>query len=433
MSFYANDATGIFDIWQGTIPASCSIKYYRFQINDGTAKAWYNANGSSSTEPASDDFYILPKFTTPSWAKNGIMYQIFPDRFYDGDPSNDIQTNQYTYFGSPTEKKSWGASPYANAGYSNSTVFFGGDLQGIDQKLGYIKNTLGASILYLTPIFTAPSNHKYDTQDYHNVDPAFGGSAALRQLVNDVHRTTNGPRGYVVLDGVFNHTGTWNAWFNEFNTYLNAVGAYQSQSSPYYGYYTFQHWPDTYSKFLSVSSLPKLNYGSSDSAVRNAIYNTPSSVAQYWIRNYGIDGWRLDAAQYVDSGGITAVTRPITKSGKSFAMPSRVLIPMPSYLVNTGAMPIPGQMASPGNGTVLPTTTASLSQSQNGSLERTTAEMLPQSLHRNSIAGYGERGPIIPPMRSRLCQISSPAMTFPASENGREVTFARQNSLPSSR
>jgi alpha-glucosidase len=302
MSFHANDATGTFDIWQGTIPANCSIKYYRFQINDGTATAWYNALGPSATEPASGDFYILPNFTTPSWAKNGVMYQIFPDRFYDGDPSNDVQTNQYTYYGSPTEKKAWGASPIAGAGYSNSTVFFGGDLQGIDQKLGYIKNTLGATILYLNPIFTAPSNHKYDTQDYYQVDPAFGGNAALRQLVGDVHSSSNGPQGYVVLDGVFNHTGTWNAWFNEFNTYPNSAGAYQSQSSPYSSYYTFQHWPHTYSTFLGVSSMPKLNYGSSGSAVRNAIYNTPDSVAQYWIRNYGIDGWRLDAAQYADAG-----------------------------------------------------------------------------------------------------------------------------------
>ena len=303
LSFHANDVTGTFDIWQGTIPASCSIKYYRFQINDGTATAWYNALGPSATEPASGDFYVLPNFTTPSWAKNGVMYQIFPDRFDDGDPGNDVQTNQYTYYGSPTEKKSWGASPYADAGYSNSTVFFGGDLQGIDQKLGYIKKTLGANILYLNPIFTAPSDHKYDTQDYYNVDPAFGGNAALRQLVNDVHSSANGPQSYVVLDGVFNHTGTGDAWFNEYNTYPNTLGADQSQSSPYYNYYTFQHWPDTYSTFLNVSSLPKLDYGSSGSAVRNAIYNTPDSVAQYWIRNYGIDGWRLDAAQYADAGG----------------------------------------------------------------------------------------------------------------------------------
>jgi alpha-glucosidase len=303
LSFHANDATGTFDIWQGTIPASCSIKYYRFQVNDGTATAWYNAMGPSATEPTSGDFYILPNFTTPSWAKNGVMYQIFPDRFYNGDTSNDIQTDQYAYYGFPTEKKSWGASPFADAGYSNSTVFFGGDLQGIDQKLGYIKNTLGANIIYLNPVFSAPSNHKYDTQDYYQVDPAFGGDAALRQLVTDVHSSAKGPQGYVVLDGVFNHTGTWNAWFNEFNTYPNSVGAYQSQSSPYSSYYTFQHWPDTYSTFLGAGSLPKLNYGDSGSVVRNTIYNRPDSVAQYWIRTYGIDGWRLDAPQYADAGG----------------------------------------------------------------------------------------------------------------------------------
>ena len=303
LTFAANDATGIFDLWRGTIPASCSVKYYRFQLNDGTAMAWYNAAGPSATEPSSDDFYVLPNFTTPDWAKNGVMYQIFPDRFYNGNTSNDIQTNQYSYFGTPTEHKNWGESPYGDTGYSNSTVFFGGDLQGIDQKLAYIKRTLGVNILYLNPIFTAPSNHKYDTQDYYNVDPSLGGNAALHQLVADVHSDSNGPRGYVVLDGVFNHTGTWEAWFNEFNTYPNTVGAYQSQSSPYYTYYTFQKWPMNYATFLGVDSLPKLDYGSSGSAVRNSIYNTPDSVAQYWIRNYGIDGWRLDAAQYADAAG----------------------------------------------------------------------------------------------------------------------------------
>jgi alpha-glucosidase len=303
LALYRQDATGSFDIWQGTIPASCSIKYYRFQVNDGTATTWYNAGGPRATEPGAGDFYILPNFATPSWARMGVMYQIFPDRFYDGNASNDVRTGQYTYLGSPTEAKPWGASPYAGAGYSNATVFFGGDLEGVDQKLDYIKNTLGATIIYLNPIFTAPSNHKYDTQDYYNVDPSLGGNAAFRQLVSDIHSSTHGPRDYVVLDGVFNHTGTWDSWFNEYNTYPNVVGAYQSQSSPYYHYYTFQRWPDQYASFLGLSSLPKLDYGSSGSAVRQAIYASPNSVAQYWLRSYGIDGWRLDAPQYADAGG----------------------------------------------------------------------------------------------------------------------------------
>ncbi len=302
MMFASNDATGIFDIWRGTIPASCSIKTYRFQVNDGSATVWYDADGPNSSELPYDDFYVLPNFVTPSWAKSGVMYQIFPDRFFNGDPGNDVQTDQYVYLGAPTEHKAWGETPYADSGYANKTVFFGGDLQGIDQKLGYIKNTLGANIVYLNPIFLAPSNHKYDTQDYYTVDPALGGNAAFSQLVSDIHSGTNGPAGHIILDGVFNHTGTWDAWFNEYNTYPDVVGAYQSQSSPYYNYYTFQNWPDAYSTFLTDRSLPKLNYGSSDSTVRNAIYNTPGSVAQYWIRNYNIDGWRLDAAQYVDAG-----------------------------------------------------------------------------------------------------------------------------------
>lgn len=303
LTFSHNDATGRFDVWQGTVPASCTAKYYRFQVNDGSATVWYNAAGVSSTEPSTGDFYILPKLTTPAWAKSGVMYQIFPDRFYNGNTTNDVQTGQYTYFGDSTEHKTWGASPYADAGSDNSLVFFGGDLQGVDQKLSYIKNTLGANVIYLNPIFTSPSNHKYDTQDYTTVDPALGGNSALQQLVTDIHSSSNGPQGHLILDGVFNHTGTWISWFNEFNTYPGTIGAYQSQSSPYYSYYDFQNWPSAYSTFLGYNTLPKLDYGQSGSAVRNTIYAQSNSVAQSWIRNYGIDGWRLDAPKYVDAGG----------------------------------------------------------------------------------------------------------------------------------
>ncbi|MBE3560860.1 MAG: alpha amylase N-terminal ig-like domain-containing protein [Ktedonobacteraceae bacterium] len=299
MKLAGTDQAKAFDLWQGTIPASCSVKYYRFQLTDGSATLWYNAAGIESSEPEGGDFFVLPNFKVPDWAKNGIMYQIFPDRFYNGNPANDVQTDQYSYRGAKTEHKKWGESPYAGNGYDNSTVFFGGDLQGIDQKLSYLRQTLGIDILYLNPIFTAPSNHKYDTQDYFTVDPAFGGNDALKRLISDMH--SGSQPGYIVLDGVFNHTGTWHAWFNEDNTYPNVVGAYQSQSSPYYHYYTFQHWPDQYATFGGYPTLPKLNYG--NPAVRDAIYNTPGSVAQFWIRNYHIDGWRLDAAQYVDADG----------------------------------------------------------------------------------------------------------------------------------
>ncbi|MFB9328688.1 alpha amylase N-terminal ig-like domain-containing protein [Paenibacillus aurantiacus] len=304
MNWIANDATGRYDYWTGTIPASASTKYYRFQINDGTATAWYNAKGASSSEPTAQDFYILPNFKTPDWLKNGAIYQIFVDRFYNGDTSNDIATGTYPYgYNSPAQFKSWGSTPYASSGYSNSEVFFGGDLTGVNQKMNYIKNTIGANIIYLNPIFKSPSNHKYDTQDYMTVDPMFGSNATLQTLSSGIHSTSNGPKGYLVLDGVFNHTGDNHLWFNKYGA-NSTTGAYQSQSSPYSSYYTFQAWPNAYSTFLGFNTLPKLNFGASGSAVRNVLYNNTNSVAKTYLNApYNIDGWRLDAPQYADAGG----------------------------------------------------------------------------------------------------------------------------------
>ncbi|MDE3210123.1 MAG: glycoside hydrolase family 13 protein [Pseudomonadota bacterium] len=303
MSWSSNDPTGTFDYWKGTIPASASEKYYRFEIQDGTATAWYNAAGISSTEPSSGDFFIIPGFKTPDWMKNGVMYQIFPDRFFNGNTANDVTSGQYTYNGNATQQHAWGSSVFASNGGDNNLVFFGGDLAGIDQKLGYIKQTLGADIIYLNPIFHAPTVHKYDTEDYSTVDPAFGTNAYLQTLIADIHSSSNGPRGYLVLDGVFNHTGDTNQWFDKYN-WWSSNGAYESQSSNWYAYYDFQQWPGSYSSFLGFSSLPKLDYGTSGSVVRNAIYGSSNSVVKTYLKApYGIDGWRLDAAQYIDAGG----------------------------------------------------------------------------------------------------------------------------------
>ena len=314
MSWASTDPTGQFDYWQGTIAnvGSSELQYW-FQVNDGSATAWYNAAGVSSTEPAStnsDNFYIDPGFTTPSWMKNGVGYQIFPDRFYDGNTSNDIYTDEYSYAGCETEQHSWSSgytSVAANVSGCNSEVFFGGDLVGIQDKLSYIKQTLGANIIYINPVFESPTNHKYDTADYYKVSPAFGTNTDLENLIAAIHGTSNGPKGYVILDGVFNHTGDTNCWFGKY-TYWNescsVIGAYQSQSSPYYDYYTFQSWPSSYSTFFGISSMPKLDYGATGSPVRQQIYGSSTSVIQTYLKApYDIDGWRLDAAQYLDAGG----------------------------------------------------------------------------------------------------------------------------------
>jgi alpha-glucosidase len=307
MSVRSTDATGTFDDWQGTIPAGASEKYYRFELTDGGETVWYNARGMSTSEPSSGDFFIVPGFKTPDWMKNGVLYQIFVDRFYDGNPANDVTNGQYTYGGCATEQHAWGTSVYPSVGGCNSAVFFGGDLAGIDQKLSYIEDTLGANILYLTPVFESPSNHKYDTADYYTVDPAFGTAGDLEKLIQDVHSSVNGPRGYVILDGVFNHTGDTNCWFGR-STYgaftCSVTGAFESQSSPYYGWYTFQSWPSAYSSFFGYSGMPKLDYGAGGSAVRQQIYGGAASVMQTYLRApYDIDGWRLDSAQLIDAGG----------------------------------------------------------------------------------------------------------------------------------
>jgi alpha-glucosidase len=308
MTKRSTDPTGKFDYWRGTIPAGPSEKYYRFEVTNGAETVWYNAAGASATQPALGDFFIIPGFRTPNWMKNGVMYEIFVDSFYDGDPRIRVKSNQYTFLGCAAEHHAWGTTTRPWVRGCGQEVFFGGDLAGIEQKLGYIKHTLGANILYLTPIFEAPTNHKYDTTNYYRVDPSFGTARTLEKLIHAVHSARNGPKGYIILDGVFNHTGGSNCWFGRY-TYehisCHVVGAYKSRSSPYYSWYTFQHWPDDYSSFENVvPDMPKLNYGTTGSPVREQIYASRHSVVQTYLRRpFGIDGWRLDSAQMLDANG----------------------------------------------------------------------------------------------------------------------------------
>lgn len=308
MTKRSTDPTGKFDYWRGTIPAGPAEKYYRFRVKNGSETMWYNADGASTTQPATGDFFIIPGFHTPNWMKNGVMYEIFVDRFYDGDPSIAVKSGQYTNQGCVTERHPWGSSVFATQPGCNAEVFFGGDLAGILDKLSYLKKTLGVNILYLTPIFESPTNHKYDTTNYYKIDPAFGDKAQLEKLIGAVHSGANGPKGYMILDGVFNHTGDTNCWFGRY-TYgtlkCSIVGAYQSKSSPYYSWYTFQKWPNHYSSFEdAVPSMPKLNYGATGSPVREQIYAGAHSVVQTYLKPpFRINGWRLDSAQMLDANG----------------------------------------------------------------------------------------------------------------------------------
>jgi alpha-glucosidase len=297
-----DETNAIFDYWRGTIPAGLSKKYYRFQLTDGSKTVWYNAVGPSDNEPTSGDFFVIPGFKTPDWLKNGIIYQIFPDRFFNGKKENDVQNGSYTHANTATVRRNWADSPKPAPGEDQSMVFYGGDLAGIIEKLSYINKTVGANIIYLNPIFKAPSNHKYDTADFDIVDPAFGTNEDLVKLSSAIHDGSSGVAGRLVLDGVFNHTGDAHKWFGKWEPTPGVVGAYQSETSPYRSFYSFTQWPKKYAHFMTYDSLPKLNFGSA--ALRKQIFESPGSVAmRYLDQPYGIDGWRLDAPKYADEGG----------------------------------------------------------------------------------------------------------------------------------
>ena len=221
----------------------------------------------------------------PAWFGEGCTYQIFPDRFRRTkvpDPQGMV--------GGRSVHTSWYEEPVyrpdANGEVRNRD-FFGGDLEGIRQKLPYLHG-LGVDTLYLCPIFEAPENHRYGTGDYEKIDPMLGTEEDFKALCDDAHAL--GMR--VVLDGVFNHQGYVSRYFNGDGSYPS-LGASQSQDSPYYKWYNFSHWPDQYDSWWGIYSLPAVNEG--EPSYRAYIFGDEDSIIRRWLRA-GADGWRLDVA-----------------------------------------------------------------------------------------------------------------------------------------
>ncbi len=222
-------------------------------------------------------------YHTPAWFGKGVMYHIFVDRFCRGE--GEVGAREDAVLNPDWEHGIPQYAPYPGAPVSNN-VFFGGNLWGVAQKLDYLQS-LGVSVIYLSPIFKAYSNHKYDTGDYEQVDEMFGGDAALAHLLRQA-----GERGMrVILDGVFNHTGDDSRYFNRYGKYED-LGAYQSPTSPYADWYAFKSYPDEYDCWWGIPILPRLNHANERC---RAYFTGEQGIARKYVR-MGIGGWRLDVA-----------------------------------------------------------------------------------------------------------------------------------------
>ena len=222
-------------------------------------------------------------YTVPAWFGKGVMYHIFVDRFYRG--QGPVGTRDDAVIDPDWESGVPQYAPYPGAPVSNN-VFFGGNLWGVAQKLDYL-DSLGVKVIYLSPVFKAYSNHKYDTGDYEHIDPMFGGEEAFEYLIEQTKK--RGMR--VILDGVFNHTGDDSRYFNRYGKY-EGVGAYQSLKSPYATWYDFKSHPDQYDCWWGIPILPRLNH--CNDACRT-YFTGECGIARKYIK-MGIGGWRLDVA-----------------------------------------------------------------------------------------------------------------------------------------
>lgn len=304
--------------------ASCS---YCFRIEKGEETCWYSKIGVSEFPKWEYMFRITPGFHTPDWAKGAIIYQIFVDRFRNGCPENDVRDGEYLYVDKQPvhQVRDW-RQPPAPLDVNN---FYGGDLQGVLEKLDYLKD-LGVEVIYFNPIFVSPSNHKYDIQDYDYIDPHYGkiindvsrevkegeenrealgyitrvtdkvnleaSNAFFAEVVEEAH--SRGMR--VILDGVFNHCGSFNKWMDRERIYEGQEeyesGAYISEESPYRKFFRFtsKKWPYNvhYDGWWGHDTLPKLNYEES-----SELYDYIMNIGRKWVSDpYNVDGWRLDVA-----------------------------------------------------------------------------------------------------------------------------------------
>jgi alpha-glucosidase len=228
-----------------------------------------------------------------------VFYQIFPDTFANGDSANDVTDGEFLYNDNyPSRSRPWGGhcSYWGDSGY---TDFFNGDLLGIEQHLDYLDD-LGVNALYLTPIFTSHSQHRYSTLDFYNVDPHLGGNQALLSLKEAMFE--RGMR--LILDITANHCSQQHPWFTE---------AINNVDAPTINFFVFTEYPDEYRGWLGDPSLPELNYG--DAGLQEIMVDGAEAILKYWLRPpYNVDGWRLDASNRIGRRGTVQLAQQVGRA-----------------------------------------------------------------------------------------------------------------------
>ena len=290
-------ADGSFAVYRAEFaaPERPQLLWYFFEIAAGGGRLYYGKREHGfggegqvwhHAPPAWQITVYDPASDVPAWWKDAILYQIFVDRFCNGSEDGRVLSPKP---GSVIHAH-WGDKPFYIRNERGEVIcwdFYGGNLAGVRKKLAYLKS-LGVSAIYLNPVFEAPSNHKYDTADYHCIDPMFGDNREFAELC----REAAGMGIRIILDGVFSHTGSDSIYFNEKGNY-ESLGAFQSQDSPYFRWYKFREWPHDYECWWGIKVLPEVN--ELEPSYLDFVIRGENSVVEYWHEK-GISGWRLDVA-----------------------------------------------------------------------------------------------------------------------------------------
>ncbi|MDR0918374.1 MAG: glycoside hydrolase family 13 protein [Oscillospiraceae bacterium] len=278
------------------------VHYYYFAVTIGGIRQYIKRKNRHTGSLDGKDVFQLTvydaEFKTPDFVKGGVMYQIFPDRFYKSGKEHDNVPADRVF------RDDWEGTPCYNPdakGHVWNNDYFGGDLDGIAEKLPYLKE-LGVTCVYLNPIFESHENHRYNTANYEHIDPLLGTDEDFVNLCKKAEEMGIG----IILDGVFSHTGADSIYFNKFKRY-NTAGAYHSKQSQYYPWYTFHNWPEAYDAWWGIDTLP--NVKEENPSYLEYICGD-DGILQRWL-DMGAMGYRLDVADELPDKFLDALRKKV--------------------------------------------------------------------------------------------------------------------------